>query len=469
MTTATTPWIIEYYNNPSNPYQSEFITSNCAYDVDGNLYVGLSDDYQYNNVIIKYNQNGDVIWKKSLGTGNGDPLFCPIIQYMTIRGGNLYVIYFTPVSSRQSYPWLLTKFDLNGNTVWSKTLTSYYYNYDSINNSDTTNNYYMLSPIIVDAYENIFLLFKRIIIFNDYNNSNNSYVDISSIIYKFDKNGNFIWEHIISDENIPAANLSSSANGFKLGPDGNLYVTSSGADSIGGGWNYLTKVDSITGNRVWIKSLSKFNWYIIDIAVTSQYIYILNNFTDGTISLTQFDRSGNINWSEQIILPSGTSTSLGAFCLFVDRSENLYFVNSNYNNSSVNYSQFDSNGNIVFQNSIITSNTTFYFRNYFYFSTLPVTTYGNSITFTMTGYSLSTDLYSYYCVFQLPTDGSKLGTYAGNYETYTIGADTMTTSTHSLTTTGINYPYTISNTISSPNFIVQPCYIDTRIGINFVG
>ena len=92
--------------------------------LNGDIIVGANTGFDATNVILKYNNNGNLVWKKDVTTNSYSNAFkCDINAVGTFKDGSIIV-----GAGASSYDNVIIKYDKNGNTIWKKSIPTYYYN-----------------------------------------------------------------------------------------------------------------------------------------------------------------------------------------------------------------------------------------------------------------------------------------------------------------------------------------------------
>ena len=276
-----------------------------ATSLDGFIYVtgdSTGNSGSEDIFLTKWDSNGNIIWTKLLGTpqtdvGNSvsvspDGLFIYVTGYTT---GNL-----SNQINAGSYDIFLTKWDSNGNLIWTKLLGTPQYD---VGFSAS------VSP------DGLFIFVTGATAGNLSNQINAGSEDI--FLTKWDSNGNIIWTKLLGTSQY---DIGFSAS---VSPDGLfIYVTGETAGNLnnqinaGGADMFLTKWDS-NGNIIWTKLLGTPQYdYGNSVSVSPDGLFIfVTGYTDGNLSgkinagsydifLTKWDSNGNLIWTQLYGTPS---------------------------------------------------------------------------------------------------------------------------------------------------------------------
>ena len=266
---------ITFKNSSSTKFASCNVTI-----VSSDIIIGGNTGFDATNVILKYNNNGNLVWKKDVTTNSYSNAFkCDINAVGTFKDGSIIV-----GAGASSYDNVIIKYDKNGNTIWKKSIPTYYYN--------SKNQYYKINTINITNDDNIIV------------GANSQYDGAEKIIIKYDSNGNLIWKKTLptykSGEYYYVEQLLiSNDNNIIIGVD-------SYSDSQG---RAILKYDS-NGNLIWKKSVPTYydngetRYYRIsttNINNNNEIIVGANGSTDSSSkSLLKYDSNGNLIWKKDI-------------------------------------------------------------------------------------------------------------------------------------------------------------------------
>ena len=266
---------ITFKNSSSTKFASCNVTI-----VSSDIIIGGNTGFDATNVILKYNNNGNLVWKKDVTTNSYSNAFkCDINAVGTFKDGSIIV-----GAGASSYDNVIIKYDKNGNTIWKKSIPTYYYN--------SKNQYYKINTINITNDDNIIV------------GANSQYDGAEKIIIKYDSNGNLIWKKTLptykSGEYYYVEQLLiSNDNNIIIGVD-------SYSDSQG---RAILKYDS-NGNLIWNKKIPTYydngetRYYRIsttNINNNNEIIVGANGSTDSSSkSLLKYDSNGNLIWKKDI-------------------------------------------------------------------------------------------------------------------------------------------------------------------------
>ncbi|MCX7589392.1 MAG: prepilin-type N-terminal cleavage/methylation domain-containing protein [Patescibacteria group bacterium] len=326
-------------------------------------------------LLVKLNNNFNIIWKKTLGTANSE------YAAKIIKNNNKYFI-LVPGGGLGSY---IVEIDENGNILQSKIIDSGGGLYCRGITKSSDNNYILACNANPGSGNEDIYIIKidsnlNIIWAKSFGSSNNDYgfdvkekpngnyvivgYQLTTISYlmlgEFDSNGNYIRSTSISIYNNP--------NYYNIGPN-SLVVLNDGSIMIAGMISYssnyygfITKINSNMTSILWNKVINaSSNEYINDLYQTSNNQYILigrtrhNNSYYG-ILVMKIDTNGNILLAKKI--DSGYSNSNTIGLKIKEINNNYYFVGKFYiGNIDLIFGKTDSNFNINSCSFIIDAST----------------------------------------------------------------------------------------------------------------
>ncbi len=248
--------------------------------------------------LTKYDSDGNVVWSRSpVGLG------CERARGVAADSeGNVYIVgYFWNDNIsfgdhtfiyQGSHDGFIAKYDVNGNVVWAEQIAG--------------SGYDLCEDVFVDAQDNILVTgsFQ-----NEAQFGNNTVVSPNEDTYqevfaaKFNSEGNNIWAECAL---VPFNGNYASGNGIASDPEGNVYLTgyfqhslAFGEDTLGTAGNiamFLAKYDS-SGNALWGRTPGGTgNDYGVDVCVD----------TDGHIFVTGYFQSSFLNFGGFPLINSNT-------------------------------------------------------------------------------------------------------------------------------------------------------------------
>ena len=328
---------ITFKNSSSTKFASCNVTI-----VSSDIIIGGNTGFDATNVILKYNNNGNLVWKKDVTTNSYSNAFkCDINAVGTFKDGSIIV-----GAGASSYDNVIIKYDKNGNTIWKKSIPTYYYN--------SKNQYYKINTINITNDDNIIV------------GANSQYDGAEKIIIKYDSNGNLIWKKTLptykSGEYYYVEQLLiSNDNNIIIGVD-------SYSDSQG---RAILKYDS-NGNLIWNKKIPTYTDY------GSTYFYriasmsllkdnsIIIGANCGTLredsttpnALLKYNNNGDLIWKKDVTTNTRTN---GFDCsikqVLCSTDENIIV---SAGGDTVSDSQdkviikYDKNGNLIWKKSVPT-------------------------------------------------------------------------------------------------------------------
>jgi hypothetical protein len=325
------------------------------------------------------------LWSKSFG-GSGDDYGNSVD---IDNSGNVYITgYFRSstidfgggaLTNTDGFDIFLSKFDSNGNHLWSKRFGGSSWDFGYSVYVDSSSNVYITGSFMSSSLD-----FGGGVLTNAGGDCGGGYLCSDMFLVKFDSNGNHLWSKKFGG--------SGSDAGYSISVDnsGNVYVTgyftSSTIDFGGGpltnagnGDIFLAKFDS-SGNHLWSKKFggSSSDWGNSVSVDSSGNVYITGYFGSSTIDfgggaltnagyrdifLAKFDSNGNHLWSKSF---GGSGDDYG-YSVSVDSSGNVY-ITGNFQSSTIDFgggaltnanagysdiflAKFDSNGNHLWSKS----------------------------------------------------------------------------------------------------------------------
>jgi len=360
-----------YFNNTSN---------SVAVDNNGDIYVisdfnepsitvgnttltNLSAPSNADTYIVKYNNQGTVLWAKSFGGTNNDSA----LSITTDSANNFYVVGLyresvnfgpTTLVDNDNGGTYIAKFNSDGNCLWAKNCS---------NPSDSSN----VSTVKIDSSGNIYIggafqsstltLDSVVLNYTDYdvltNNSQRAF------IAKLDASGNCIWAKAAQSSTPNVFGISM--RNLDVDTNGNVYITGNFSNNIVNFGSivltktinyefnsnmYIVKYDS-NGNEVWgYNTGSQFQNNTCGQTVKTDQnnnVYVSGYFTNtinfGNISLmavggsqmftAKFDSAGNVLWAKHPNCPAGYNSIQSSD---IDENGNL-IVAGMYNNSYIDF------------------------------------------------------------------------------------------------------------------------------------
>jgi hypothetical protein len=326
------------------------IAATSATDLLGNVYVGggttgsiggPNNGDSRDALITKYDNQGNLLWTKQLGTSSFDTVY----GIDTDTQGNFYVAgitqgnLFEPKQSQGSDAWV-AKYDPNGNQIWAQQFgQNLIFQTFSIDVDNSGNAY--LTGIDVRASE-----------------------DLATDDYwatKFNTNGEQLW--FTPNGSVDQA-FDESYNIAVDETNGNVYTTGwtlgdLAAPNAGAYDAWVTQYNN-AGEIQWVKQLGTSDYdrgVAVDtdsqgnIYVTGWTLGALGGTNAGTYDtwLTKFDVAGNQQWSRQL----GSSNADEPFEMFIDNNDRIFlsgYTNGNLGGTNAGSfdvwaAQFDTNGN----------------------------------------------------------------------------------------------------------------------------
>ncbi|MGB4095655.1 MAG: T9SS type A sorting domain-containing protein [Bacteroidales bacterium] len=239
----------------------------------------FGDSTSDNVYLIKTDENGDTLWTKTFGDINDD---CGFSVLQTNDNGYI-VVGSNRISIDTVYMYII-KTDINGDTLWTKTLTSRYNFGYSV--QQTNDNGYIIVGETKDNY--------------NYGCESDVY------IVKINENGDTLWTRTYGGPY--EGTLNNDIGQFVLQTNDNGFIIAGGTEKWGySGWKniYLIRTD-INGDTLWTKTYGETcevceNWaFSMTKTNDSGYVicgYIQNYDTYGKdVYIMKIDSIGNQQW-----------------------------------------------------------------------------------------------------------------------------------------------------------------------------
>jgi len=297
-----TAWI-RRYNGPAN---QDDIANAIAVDGSGNVYVTgssyTSDSTMLDYLTIKYNVNGDTVWTRSyIGTGyNYDEAHAIAID-------NLGYIYVTGSYYSESNwtDYLTIKYNSNGDTIWTRRYNGLF------NSSDDA------SAIAIDNQNNVYVTGKS--------NGPGYWTDYATIKYNSAGTQQWVSRYTYTGNN------NDEARAIAVDNNGNVYITGySEQPNYGPGECATVKYNSL-GDTVWVRRYSDTSHVLDegkDIAVDNSgnvYITGVTFIASNTNYLTiKYSPSGTRQWIQRFNEPDSTYCDNRASAIALDTFGNIY-------------------------------------------------------------------------------------------------------------------------------------------------
>ncbi len=311
----------------SDNYGNVYITGYSEGNLDQNINFGESDVF-----LMKVDNNGYKKWVKQFGTNSYDIGTSVLIDEI----GNIFVGGYTwgnlneniNMGSSDSF---LTKFDQNGNIIWTKQWGTRFED--------------RCYSIKLDKSENIYLLGYSETEFNEETNSG----DRNIFLVKYNKDGILQWTKefgsIDFDEGTSIAidtNENIYITGYTWGDIvENIYSDTNGSDI------FLMKLDS-NGNNIWVKQFNSIGTQIGYSVITDNEDNIfLEGITESSfennlhigfsdVVLMKFDSNGNNLWTKEF----GSNSYDEGKSIIIDNQKNIFIVG----NTQGSFNEFENKG-----------------------------------------------------------------------------------------------------------------------------
>ncbi len=272
--------------------------------------------------LVKYDNNGNVIWAVSAGNVERDIGFSVCIDAF----GNIYVGGWTGSTSNPDI--LILKYDSGGNQVWAKSAAGNSFDYAYSIAADGFGNIYLAGEFWSDS-----ISFGPLVLIN----SNVS--GYAPFIVKLDSSGTALWGKAAG------GNADGYGNSVTTDTKGNAYVAGQfdspfivwGQDTLKDGGMFIAKYDSM-GNELWAKGAIEGWAQAYSVATDMQgNVYVSGdcggdsilfgnvrlylNPDEGYLFIVKYDTNGNAMWA----ISAGDSSYGSPFTyVAVDASGSVY-------------------------------------------------------------------------------------------------------------------------------------------------
>jgi len=383
-------------------------------DSSGNIYVAGHSYLSNENIgrVQKFASDGTLSWNKQLAyfDSNSGKYRSEIRGIITDSSGNVYVTgkQLAPAQTNADV-LIVVKLDSSGTILWKK----------KAHFTDGNGTYLQCLgySLGLDSSNNVYV-------------SGGADVDIDNqdaSILKYNSSGTIQWSYRYSRPS-PQGSGEIFQNSA-VDSSGNIYNTFSYYNYAAtiGYWT-VAKMNS-SGAVTWARKFSDTNKVASSTGVTvdssGNVISVGSSNISGTyhIIVAQWNSSGTLQWQRQL---ASSSVSDYGSKVTTDSSNNIYILgNANSTPGAAIVAKYDSSGTLQWQRSLIVN------AQYTNFNSITVS--GSNLVisgeFTNTSPSSNADI----LLLQVPTDGSKTGTYTVGGLSYVYATSSLTSSTSSLT------------------------------------
>lgn len=383
-------------------------------DSSGNIYVA---GYSYlssedRGGVQKFTSDGTLSWNKQLAyfESNSGKYRSDIKGIITESSGNVYVTGKQLVPAQVSTDALIVvKLDSNGTIIWEK----------KAHFTDGNGTYLQCTgySLGLDSSNNVYV-------------SGGADVGIDNqdaSILKYNSSGTIQWSYRYSRPSPQGSgeNFQNSA----VDSSGNIYNTFSYYNYTAtiGYWT-VAKMNS-SGAVTWARKFSDTNKVASSTGVTvdssGNVVSVGSSNISGTyhIIVAQWNSSGTLQWQRQL---ASSSVSDNGSKVTTDSSNNIYVLgNANSTPGAAVVAKYDSSGTLQWQRSLIVS------ARYTSFTSIAIS--GSNLIISGQSTNTSPSSNADILLLQVPTDGSKTGTYTVGGLSYVYATSSLTSSTSSLT------------------------------------
>jgi len=264
---------------------------------DGVIAVGCSRDWSFGNgdwegvegngnydaIIVKYDNAGNVVWKKNFGGSSFDYFYAvATVSDGVIAVGDSHRFGdgdWEGVTGKGNGDAIIVKFDFNGKVVWKKNFGG--------NGNDRYDGVTIVSDGIVAVGSSHYQSFGN----GDWVGVAGQ-IDDDAIIVKYDHHGNVVWKKSFGTnyrdwyESVTAVSDGIIAVGHK-------YQSSSYRDVI------IVKYDN-NGNILWNKDLNNAGYHYYSVATVSDGVIAVGNNSSNDGIIVKYDNSGNVVWKKNL-------------------------------------------------------------------------------------------------------------------------------------------------------------------------
>lgn len=423
---ALSSWNNYILNFPYNTYNPKV-----AFDSNDNMYIVTNTpEYMQSgnpqpgaHLLVKLNKYGATEWKKRIFKSSNytsTEAFSITFDSNTntiIIGGRIH-------TGSKDYQGFLLKVDTNGNTLWSKQYQA-----------NSTFQFGQHTGIATDSSGNIYAVSQQ-----EYAASSRS-----NALLKFNSSGDFQWIRYRYDN----SSTGEGNWGVKVDSNGDIVCIGVGYDTSGRTGSILTKFNQ-SGTIIFAKNLylttgmyKQSSGYSIAIDSSNNYFTAGSYYDTGTDPyICKYDSSGTLQWQRTLRGISDADCRL----ITVDSSNSVYVAF--HNNFYLYVIKMDTNGTVTWARRLYAASQNGFSTTYSGANGLVVR--GNTIFLTASHNGVGPFVDGVF-TFQLPTDGSKTGTFVVNGYTFTYESTSVTNTTRSAsfgnatTTTYSAVTFTTSN------------------------
>ncbi len=305
----------------------------------------------YDAFLTKYDLDGNLLWTRQLGTSQADFSYSVAVD----GAGNPFISGWTRGSlggpNAGNDDAFLTKYDSDGNLLWTEQLGTPNYDYSC--------------SVAVDGAGNAFI--------SGYTSGSLGGTNAGStdaFVTKYDSDGNLLWTQQLG--------TSGSDYSYSVGVDGagNAFISGYTSGSLGGPKPgredvFLSKYDA-EGNALWTRLLGTTRYdYGFGVAVEGTGGAYITGHTTGSLGgpnagsydafLSKYDAEGNAVWTRQL----GTTTNDYSLGVAVDAAGNAYISGytwgslggPNAGSHDAFVSKYDTEGNLLWTHQLGTASS----------------------------------------------------------------------------------------------------------------
>jgi subtilisin family serine protease len=324
------------YDSAPGVLEVHEVGNSIASDTLGNVFVG-GEISRYDSqtwlrpsdaFLVKYDQDGNVVWTRSYDTGTYDGAVSVAVD----SENNIYTAGYEHNGINRGY--LLVKYDQLGDKLWNTR-----YEVDQLDSAvtdmaiDASDNIYLIGTA---SSNNIAVFDKNGIMLRSFTARVNSGIAVDSSGNIYAAGQNLLIKHSPDGGEIWAANSLGTITDLALDVSGNVYI--SGAILYGSNKDYLIEKYSTGGTPLWSKNYDgTSDDNANDIAVDKLGNIYVTGYADLNFLTLKYSFDGVLLWKK--LYDTGNSDFANGIA--VDLNENVYVTGRSYNENPISGSNDD--------------------------------------------------------------------------------------------------------------------------------